>query len=167
MLSPLQTNSPGSSQSSLMGCLNGVTGHLSTYPLPSMKKPKEQGMPRLRLSPPITGKDTITSQTTGSQGDPIVGRSIMGATFVGPIQVNLSYGNSVSQRRMLSIGAESSISSPHPVPDARNVDGYPHPSRSWAPRSDWVSQTSSSHAGLIGSNCVVYATLLLPLADKR
>ena len=150
-----------------MGCLNGVTRHLSIYPPPSMKKLKGQGSLRSKLTPPVTGKDTITSQTTSSQGDPIVGRSITGATFVGPIQVNLGYGNSVSQQRMLSMGAGSSISLPPPVPYARNVDGYPHPSRSPAPRSDWVSQTSSSHAGLIGSNCAIYTALLLPLADKR
>jgi len=52
-------------------------------------------------------------------------------------------------------GCGSSISYPLPVPDARNVDRYPHPSRSPAPWKDWVSQTSSSHAGLIGSNCAV------------
>ena len=165
--SPSRTNSPGNSQSSLMGCLNGVTGHLSIYPLPSTKKLREPILPWSKVMPPITSKDMITGQTTGSQGDPIVGGSIMGATFVGPIQVNLGYGNSVSQRRMLSIGAGSSISLPLSVPDARSVDGYPHLSRSPAPQKDWVSQTSSSHAGLIGSNCVIYAALLLPLADKR
>jgi len=138
-LSPSQINSLGSSQSSLIGCLNGVTGHLSTSQLPSMKKPKEQGSLRSRLTPPVTGENMITSQTTGSQGDPIVGGSITGATFVGPIQVNLGYGNSVSQRRMLSMGAGSSILSPHPVLGARNVDGYPHPSQSRVPQSDWVS----------------------------
>jgi len=150
-----------------MGCLNGVTRHLSIYPPPSMKKLKGQGSLRSKLTPPVTGKDTITSQTTSSQGDPIVGGSIMGATFVGPIQVNLGYGNSVSQWRMLSMGAGSSISSQPQVPDARNVDGYPHLSQSWDPQKDWVSQTSSSHAGLIGSNCVIFAALLLPLAVSR
>jgi len=64
-----------------------------------------------------TGKEKASDITEGtiivpmsrSQGDPIAGRCIMGATFVGPIQLNLGYGNTSSQCWMVSMGAESSI----------------------------------------------------------
>jgi len=66
-------------------------------------------------------KGTIITPMSGSQGDPIAGRCIIGATFVGPIQLNLGYGNTSSQHQMVSMGAESSIMCEHLLSNALNA----------------------------------------------
>ena len=166
-LSPSRTSCVGNSCSSLMGGVSGATGRSSTCPPQFTRKPRERNSWSSSPTIPVTAKDMITGQTCGSQGDPIVGRSISGATFVGPIQVNLGYRNSVSQKWMLSMGAKSSILCPCPATSALNAPRCHPPSHRLDPRSDWVSQTTLSHAGLIGSNCAIFAALLIPLADKR
>ena len=75
---------------------------------------------------------------------------------MGPIQLNLRYGNTVSQRRMVSMGAKSSISCEHLLSSARNVTELYTWEVPWNQGVDWVSLTLPSSVTLIRSTLIAY-----------
>ena len=103
-----------------------------------------------------TGKGATIALMCRSQGDSIAGRCITGATFVGPIQLNLGYGNTISQRWMVSMGAESSIMCEHLLSSARNMTESHTQEVPWNQRADWISLTLPSSADLIGSTLIAW-----------
>ena len=90
MSSQFMTAELGTSQSSLMGSQSDAIGCLSISPHSSMKMPAAccPGFWQTEMEKVSdTNKGASIALMCRSQGDPIAGRCITGATFVGPIQL--------------------------------------------------------------------------------
>jgi len=152
MNSPASPQSPTSSQSmiaepahsqcSSMGSQSTETGCSCTCRLQSMKMPvachQEFWETGKEKASDIT-EGTIIAPMSRSQGDPIAGGCITGATFVGPIQLNLGYGNTGSQCQMVSMGAESSITCKRLLSNALNAAESRMQEPIQKQGNDWVS----------------------------
>jgi len=160
MLSPSLMDMGSSQPSSSMtrGCTE--TGSL----FPSQQGSTPNSTPPLSQSSVhgwLETQSETADQVTEARLPPLKndGGSIMGATFVGPMQVNLGTGSLPSQETGTSTVRSGSIGCGSHITSARNVTHGSMKVPEQRGQPDWVSLTLSSSAGLIGSNGYI--------ADKR